>query len=117
VREDIQALKSTAEERDKLNTENEILKSKIQDLETRVNTLSRARDEESMASSMQLMNVQDRNRFEKMIQILQDENRLIIDKYRIAQQSMMKADEEIIKIKALCQAKDQEILKLQSNWK
>lgn len=30
---------------------------------------------------------------------------------------MMKADEEMIKLKALCQAKDQEIIGLHANWK
>ena len=45
IKEDIQTLNLKAdqvEEYESLTTENEILKSKIQDLETRVNTLSRA---------------------------------------------------------------------------
>lgn len=48
IKEDIQTLNIKAEqveEYEKITTENEILKSKIQDLETRVNTLSRAGEE------------------------------------------------------------------------
>jgi chaperonin cofactor prefoldin len=55
-----------------MTTENEILKSKISDLETRVNTLSRNGDE------------YDKGRFEKIIQSISDENRHIGEKYRIA---------------------------------
>jgi hypothetical protein len=57
-----------------LTTENEILKSKIQDLETRVNTLSRAGEEQRF---------DEKGRFEKIIQTLTDENRLITEKYRV----------------------------------
>jgi predicted nucleic acid-binding Zn-ribbon protein len=84
IKEDIQTLNLKAdqvEEYEKLTTENEILKSKIQDLETRVNTLSRAGEEQR---------VDDKGRFERIIQTLTDENRLLTEKYRMSQQAMMK---------------------------
>jgi hypothetical protein len=46
------------EEYESLTTENEILKSKIQDLETRVNTLSRAGEDQR---------VDEKGRFERII--------------------------------------------------
>jgi predicted nucleic acid-binding Zn-ribbon protein len=74
IKEDIQTLNLKAdqvEEYEKLTTENEILKSKISDLETRVNTLSRTTGGEEQ-------------RFEKIIQSVSEENRHIAEKYRIA---------------------------------
>jgi predicted nucleic acid-binding Zn-ribbon protein len=111
IKEDIQTLNLKAdqvEEYESLTTENEILKSKIQDLETRVNTLSRAGEDQR---------VDDKGRFERIIQTITDENRLVTEKYRMCQQAMMKQDEEIIKWKSLCQQRDQEIVILHSNWK
>lgn len=64
------------EDTDKLATENEILKSKIQDLETRVNTLSRVDNDARL---------DEKFRFEKVIQQIKDENRILADKYRVSQ--------------------------------
>lgn len=58
-----------------MSTENRILKCKIGELETRVNTLSR---DESR--------VDDKFRYEKIIGAISDENKLINEKYRIIQQ-------------------------------
>ena len=55
-----------SEQTDRLMTENEILKSKIQDLETRVNTLSRAGDESRL---------EDKFRYENIIQKLKEETK------------------------------------------
>jgi len=63
-------------------------------LETRVNTLSRAGEEQRH---------DDKGRFERIILTITDENRILTEKYRISQQAMMKQDEEIIKWKTLCQ--------------
>jgi predicted nuclease with TOPRIM domain len=84
IKEDIQTLNLKAdqvEEYESLTTENEILKSKIQDLETRVNTLSRAGEDQR---------VDDKGRFERIILTITDENRLVTEKYRMCQQAMMK---------------------------
>ena len=78
-------------------TENEILKSQIQDLETRVNTLSRAGDDARLDEKLRL---------EKALKQLNEENRLLGDKYRVSQQQNMRAEEELIKYKALVSAKE-----------
>ncbi len=78
-------------------TENEILKSQIQDLETRVNTLSRAGDDARLDEKLRL---------EKALKQLNEENRLLGDKYRVSQQQNMRAEEELIKYKALVGAKE-----------
>jgi hypothetical protein len=42
---------------------------------------------------------------------------LLAEKYRVAQQHNTRAEEEIIKYKALLSSKEQEIANLQTNWK
>ena len=69
-----------------LSTENEILKAKISDLETRVNTMSRAGDDTRL---------EEKFRFEKVITSINDDNRLISEKYRINQLQIIKYEEEI----------------------
>ena len=64
-------------------TENEILKSKISDFETRVNTLSRAGDESRL---------EDKFRYEKIITTINDDNRMINEKYHIIQQQILRAE-------------------------
>lgn len=111
IKEDIITLKQSAEDAeqvDKLTTENEILKSQIQDLETRVNTLSRAGDDVRMDEKL---------RFEKAYKQVNEENRLLAEKYRVSQMHTTRAEEEIIKYKAMLSAKEQEITTLQGNWK
>ena len=56
-------------------------------------------------------------RFEKAYQHVNDENRLITEKYRASQQMMTKAEEEIIRCKAMLHAKELEIGNLHTNWK
>lgn len=68
---------------DRLATENEILKSKISDFETRVNTLSRAGDESRL---------EDKFRYEKIITTINDDNRMINEKYHIIQQQILRAE-------------------------
>ena len=88
IKEDIQSLKHASldtESADRLATENEILKSKIQDLETRVSTLSR--DESRL---------EDKYRLEKVIAGLTDDNRLVNEKYQIIQQQILKAEGELV---------------------
>ena len=75
------------ESADRLMTENEILKSKIQDLETRVSTMSRNGDESRL---------EDKFRYEKLISSLNDDNRLVNEKYHIIQQQILKAEQEVI---------------------
>lgn len=89
-------------------TENEILKSQIQDLETRVNTLSRAGDD---------ARIDEKLRLEKAFKHLNEENRLLSEKYRVSQQQNTRAEEELIKYKALISTKEQEIANLQANWR
>lgn len=79
IKQDIQTLKQSAdgvEEYDKVTVENEILKSKIQDMETRLNTMSRATDEARL---------DDQFRYEKMIAALTEQNRDITQEYRVIQ--------------------------------
>ncbi len=52
------------------------MKSKIQDLETRVNTLSWAGDDSR---------IDEKQRYEKLLNKLNDENNLITEKYSILQ--------------------------------
>jgi hypothetical protein len=73
------------------------LKSQIQDLETRVNTLSRAGDD---------ARIDEKLRFEKAYKHINEENRLLAEKYRVSQQHNTRAEEEIIKYKALLNSKE-----------
>jgi hypothetical protein len=73
------------------------LKSQIQDLETRVNTLSRAGDD---------ARIDEKLHFEKAYKHINEENRLLAEKYRVSQQHNTRAEEEIIKYKALLNSKE-----------
>ena len=73
-----------------------------------MNTLSRAGDD---------VRIDEKLRFEKAYKHINEENRLLAEKYRVAQQHNTRAEEEIIKYKALLSSKEQEIANLQGNWK
>ena len=73
-----------------------------------MNTLSRAGDD---------VRIDEKLRFEKAYKHINEENWLLAEKYRVAQQHNTRAEEEIIKYKALLSSKEQEIANLQTNWK
>ncbi|TNV87259.1 hypothetical protein FGO68_gene13350 [Halteria grandinella] len=113
VKEEVEIIKQArqqneSEQSDRLATENEILKSKIQDLETRVNTLSRAGDESR---------IEDKQRYEKLISQINEDGRSLNEKYRAAQLQLQKAEQESQKLKSACQQKDEEAKEMEKNWK
>jgi cell division protein FtsB len=81
VKDEVELIKKNAgvepelaqQQSDRLATENEILKSKIADLETRVNTLSR---DESR--------VEEKLRYEHLLTQMSEDNRLLSDKLSAA---------------------------------
>lgn len=73
-----------------------------------MNTLSRAGDD---------ARIDEKLRLEKAFKHLNEENRLLSEKYRVSQQQNTRAEEELIKYKALISIKEQEIANLQANWR
>lgn len=98
----------SSEHLEQLTTENEILKTKIQEMETRVNTLSRAGEESRL---------EDKFRYEKLLTSMNDENRIVNDRLRVTTQQLAQAEHDAEQWKELCKAKDQEIVALQGSWK
>ena len=77
MKQDITELKHTAEEAveiDNVMSENEILKAKCSELETKVNTLSRTDDDQRL---------RDKTNYERRIKDLSDELQRLQGKYNI----------------------------------
>lgn len=104
-------LKRTAdrvEQAESLSTENEILRSQIAELETRVNTLSRAGDD---------ARTDEKGRFEKLVSNLKEELKGAQERLRGLQGQLMHAEEEARLWKQACEQRNKELDAVHEDWK